>query len=69
MAHGGFGVGVLVVGIDVPGALLHEVAESTLAESISITARQIATELVYGDLQDKSRSGICALYRLGHEKK
>ena len=56
MAHGGFGIGVLVMGIRIPGAFLHQVAESPLGEAIGITTGQVPTQLIHGDLQNETGS-------------
>jgi hypothetical protein len=55
VAHGGFGIGVPVMGIRVPGAFFHQIAESSLGETIGIATRQIPAQLVDGDLQNQFR--------------
>jgi hypothetical protein len=50
VAHGGFGVGVPVVGIDIPGALFHQIAESSFGETIGIPSGQVAAQLIDGNL-------------------
>jgi len=60
VAHGGFSVGVPVMGIDVPSALFHQIAESPIGETIGVTPGQITTQLIHGDLQHQTRGiGSC----------
>ena len=46
MAHDGLGVGVGVMRIGIPDALLHEVAVAALAHVLQIAPRQITAQLV-----------------------
>jgi hypothetical protein len=55
MADDGLRVGVRVVRIAVDDALLPEVAEAAFAETIVVTRRQVAAQLVDRDLQDQLR--------------
>ena len=55
MADDGLGVGVPVMGVLEDGALLVQVAEAALAEAIVDAARQVAAQLVDGDLKDQKR--------------
>ena len=56
VAHGGFGIGVPVMGIDIPGALFHQITESSVGETIGITSGHVAAQLIHGNLQHQAGS-------------
>ncbi len=71
VAHGGFGIGVLVMGSRIPGAPFHQIAESPFRETIGIATGQVTAQLVDGDLQDQFRFFIgsgCAQHQPVQEK-
>ena len=53
MAHDGLRVGVCVMGVGIPDAVIHEIAEPALAHILDKSPRQVAPQLVHGNLQDE----------------
>ena len=54
MPQSGFGIGMLVVRIDIPRTFFHQITESAFSQAVAKAARQIASELVNSDLKDKA---------------
>ena len=65
MPHGSFGVGMLKMGIHIPGALFHQVTESAISQAVAIAARQVAAKLINGDLKNQPGSGGSSWRRWG----
>ena len=47
-----------VMGIGIPNAVLHQIAIPTLTHILDKSPRQVAPQLVHGDLQDEPRCGL-----------
>ena len=50
MANDGLGIGMAVLRVCEDHALLQQVAESALAEPVTVTVQQITPKAIYGDL-------------------
>jgi hypothetical protein len=46
------------MGVGIPDAVIHQIAESTLAHVLDETPRQVAPQLVHGDLQNEPGCGL-----------
>jgi hypothetical protein len=53
VADDGFRVGMGMVGVVVVDTLLEQVAQPAVAEPVDVARRQVAPELVHGDLQNE----------------
>ena len=58
VAHDGLRVGVGVMGVGIPDAVIHEIAEPTFAHVLDESPWQVAPQLVHGNLQDEPGCGL-----------
>jgi hypothetical protein len=58
MAHDGLRVGVGVMGVGIPDAVIHKIAKPALAHVLDEPPRLVAPQLVNGNLQDEPRWGL-----------